>query len=46
MKKYRNVKTGVTVQIEGEAKGDWVLVSDTPSSVPEKKPVKRSPKKK
>lgn len=46
MNTYRNVKTGVTVQIQGEAKGDWELVP-TPASEPVKAPEtpKTEPKK-
>lgn len=51
MPKYRNVKTGVTVTIQGEARGDWELVSEPLSSVKEEaKPGKpeapEKPKKK
>lgn len=37
MNTYRNAKTGVTVQIQGEAKGDWELVP-APASEPVKAP--------
>lgn len=44
MAKYRNVKTGVTVDIPGRAFGDWVPVEEpTPAPVPEAKP--EQPKK-
>ena len=46
MNTYRNAKTGVTVQIQGEAKGDWVLVPG-PAYEPVKAPEqpKTEPKK-
>jgi hypothetical protein len=46
MNTYRNVKTGVTVQIQGEARGDWELVP-APASEPVKAPEtpKTEPKK-
>ena len=46
MNTYRNVKTGVTVQIQGEARGDWELVP-SPASEPVKAPEtpKTEPKK-
>jgi hypothetical protein len=46
MNTYRNVKTGVTVRIQGEAKGDWELVP-APASEPVKAPEtpKTEPKK-
>lgn len=46
MNTYRNVKTGATVQIQGEAKGDWELVP-APASDPVMAPEtpKTEPKK-
>ena len=50
--KYRNTKTGVVVDIQSEAKGDWELIPETPLTAEtvqaeEEKPTpKRTRKKK
>lgn len=43
MNKYRNVKTGVVVEIQGHASGDWELISVS-SSI--ETPEETKPKKK
>lgn len=40
---YRNIKTGVTVDVKSKVEGDWELVSVAPTV--EKKPVKKETKK-
>ena len=40
---YRNIKTGVTVDVKSKVEGDWELVSV--ASAVEEKPVKKEIKK-
>lgn len=44
MNKYRNVKTGVVVEIQGQASGDWELIPVSSSTI--ETPEETKPKKK